>query len=898
MAIAVSRKIRVAALASVAAFAFVPFAAAAQDADATSDEEDRIIVTGTLIRGEAPVGSNLITIGPESLQETGATSGNELLANLPQVTNYFNDVPVADLAIAVNQIQISRPNIREITPSNAAASGTLILFDGHRIASAGVNQASIDPDVIPVAAIARVDVVTEGGSAIYGADAVAGVINFITRRRFDGIEVDGSYGFADNYWQWDVNAIAGTDWGNGSAYVAYSYNRNRALFGRDRDFIRNLNYATQPYTPVGRNCANPNLSINYVLGGNTITSITAAAPNFTSGTFNACDTSDHTAIVPEAERHGGLLSVSQDFSDTLSLDFKAFYSERDTFSSREGGGQARLPASFAVPAGLPPSIPVPTPFGTFQALPVATGAFSFAPALGTATDSHATQLAEWGINLEARKEFGNGWEISALANYSATDSAYQVRGANATRLNAVGASGALNPFNIAATPRSVLDDLFDNELAGQAKDELLDFRVIAQGTLFALPGGDVRVAFGAEFMEDTLQLRTVANERLGVLQRTAFTDYERQIWSGFGEVLVPVFDMLEISLAGRYDDYEDFGSTFNPKIGATFSPADWFHIRGNWGTSFTAPTPLDQLKSAANTVTAFPFVAFPRPGDTIPAGSQTVALQGSVPGLMPQEADTWSIGFDADPPFLGGLRLSGSYYNVAFSNILSTPTPSVGIFTDFPNNITTNVNGIPADQLRAFMAQGPGGAALAETLITNGIRVYELVDFRTGNFGILNVEGLDFAVNYRADTGFGGIDAALSGNYQLSREQQVSPTAATVDALQFNVPKLRLRGSLGADIGQLRASATVSHTGGYDIVPLATTPVQNHVSGFTTVDLFFKYDLPQDDGPLAGLSFTLNIDNLFNQDPPAFFGSGPGDNGYANGFTFGRMFVIGVRKRI
>jgi iron complex outermembrane recepter protein len=111
--------------------------------NAATEDKD-IVVTGTLIRGKAPVGSNQITLGAAKIEEVAAISGNALLASIAQVSNYFNRVPIADLGIAINQIQISRPNLRNISPNNAASSATLILVDGHRVATAGVNQASID----------------------------------------------------------------------------------------------------------------------------------------------------------------------------------------------------------------------------------------------------------------------------------------------------------------------------------------------------------------------------------------------------------------------------------------------------------------------------------------------------------------------------------------------------------------------------------------------------------------------------------------------------------------------------------------------------------------------------------------------------------------------------------
>lgn len=243
------------------------------------------------------------------------------------------------------------------------------------------------------------------------------------------------------------------------------------------------------------------------------------------------------------------------------------------------------------------------------------------------------------------------------------------------------------------------------------------------------------------------------------------------------------------------------------------------------------------------------------------------------------------------------LKFSVNYYIVKFRDILATPTPGVGIFTNFPDNIQTAVGGIPAADLRAFGTLAPGGSAVVDTLISQGRTVYETVDFRTGNFGILKVDGIDFTVDYRRDTSFGGVDLSVSGNRPLSRKSQASPVAAVVDQLDVDNPKLYLRSAIGADIGSFRAQATWNHTGGYDIVPLATTPVQSKVGAFNTVDLFFKYSVPADSGLLKDLAFTLNIDNVFDKNPPLFFGTGPNQNGYANGFTFGRMFVLGASKK-
>lgn len=867
---------------------------------------EEVVVTGTLLRGGPPVGSNVIGLGADSVVTTGAITSNELLATLPQVTNYFNKVPGADLSGPVNQLTISRPNLRNISPNNAAASATLILVDGHRVATVGTRQASVDPDMIPTGAIARVEVVTEGGSATYGADAVAGVINFITRKRFDGLKIDARYGFADHYWQTDASITAGKDWGSGSGYLSYTFAKNDALYGRERDFIRGVDYSSKPYTALGRACDASNVSINTTFSGFTVFSKNYAYPGLVAGTFNACDTTDNAAAVPAAERNGVMAGLSQDLTDTLSVDMRAYYSRRETLAKNTLRGTVNVGASnpyYILPPGVSPVSP---PFAQQQAVN-----FSFAPVLGRDSAPASTLAEVWGANAEFTKDLGGGWRARGLFNYSGSNSAFELVAPNGTRLNAAGSASttatAINPYDLAATVnKALIADIADNALAGQARDELANVRAIADGNLFDLPAGPVRLAVGYEFIHEAYKQRYESDIRRGSLGTYPYSAYSRDVHAVFGEVQVPVFgetgqgQSLVLSASGRYDHYSDFGGTFNPKIGATYKPLAWLSLRGNWGTSFNAPTPLDQLGSQRNTLDGFPFVAFPRPGDTLPGGSitccATIGLQGSRPNLKPQTADTWSVGFEMDPPAVTGLHASLSYYNVKFTDMLGTPTPNVGIFTSFPDNIVTSVTGLSNAQLQALKPLAANGTTTIDQLIASGQLVYEFVDFRTGNFGVVKVSGLDFAASYERKVGFGSIDLSVSGNYRLTYDVQASETSAVVDTLATENPKLLVQTALGTTIGPFRAQATWNHTQGYDILPTRSDPVQDRVKAFNTVNLFFKYDV-QGQGPvLKDLSLSLNINNVFDQDPPILRRNDQNENGYANGFTLGRLVTLGVSK--
>ena len=807
-----------------------------------------------------------------------------------------------DLGIAVNQIQISRPNLRNISPNNAASSATLILVDGHRIATAGVNQASIDPDLIPFGAIERVDVVTEGGSATYGSDAVAGTINFITRRRFDGVEIGGSYGIADNYWQWDAGATVGKDWGSGSLFASYSYTKSDALYGSDRNFISRRDYTSQPYRGFDTQCNTPNLAVSVVGFGMTFATIPI--------TNNRCDNSQTRTYIPKAERHGALIGLTQELNDKTSVDVRAFYGKRTTDSFSDLVGTVPVSGANPFAAGqFPPGLTLGPGFFNipgFGIIPVdntATVQFNLNPLLGPNSQRSSTSIEEYGVNVEVKYDISDDWQVRGLFNWSESDSGYLLTGINGTRLNAAGVATttatAFNPFNVANNNAALVADLIDEAIAGQARDTLTDIRVIVEGKLFELPGGDVRLAIGGEHIHDSYQQRFLATGRIGALANTPFSNYSRNVDSLFGELQAPLLArgdgeaMLTLSASGRYDKYSDFGSTFNPKFGAKFTPTDWLTLRGNWGTSFTAPTPLDQLGSLRNTISSFNFVPFRRTPDDSPAGAFTVALQGSNPGLKPQTADTWSVGFDVEPT--KGLRASVSYYNVKFEDILSSPVVNGQIIANYPNQVLTSATGFSAAQIRAFSGGTAGTEALITTIGNN--LVYELVDFRVANFGIVKVDGIDASLNYNRDTGFGGLDFATNLNYTLNNDQQVSPTATNVDGLQFDRSRWSLQTSLGGTFGKFRAQATWNHSHGYDIAPTTSVPVQSKVGAFNVVNLFFKYDVPSDNGILKDLSFTLNVDNVFDQDPPALLRSNPNEFGFANGFSLGRLFQIGIKKK-
>jgi iron complex outermembrane receptor protein len=927
-------------LTGVAVSALLPSLAQAQDAgasDGNGDAENEIVVTGTILRGAAPVGSQLISVGAAQVQSQGATTANELMATVPQVSNLFNNVPTARLGVASNQIQVVRPNLRNLANETSSSASTLVIFDGHRIASVGVTQNAVDPDLVPTLAIERVEVVTDGGSATYGSDAIGGVINFITRKRFDGVKVQARYGFADNYYQVDAGAIVGKEWETGSIYAAYNYQHNDAIFGRDRDFIRDVDWLSPGLTPRGRFCSPGNVQMGLNM---------FALPALTSATPNVCDPSDDKSVVPRSTRHGALVSLHQDLADWLTVDIRGFYGERKSETLEAWRGSTTVTGGSSA-ANTRQFYYTPVPGQNASANQ--TVFFTFAPLLGTNSLVSGSSFKEWGGNAEFTARLTDNWQLRTLFNYSESNSEYHIPQLNQTLLNqfsrSTAAATAINFYNPSAADLPLIQRLIDAENGGEGRESLLNIRAIIDGSLFTLPGGDVKVAVGVEHLTDRFQQRIApVNEPIGRINSVAYTPYNRKIDSLFAEVQVPIVGaenrggfIHELTLSGsvRYDHFSDVSSTTNPKIGVNLRPVSWFGLRGNYSTSFNAPSPVDQLGSLRNTAQFFPINAFVRPGD-IPSVTGTVSLQGANPGLTPQTAKSYSFGMDIEPPVIPGMRISANYYNVKFKNIIRQPSPNSTIFVNFPNNVLADVNGVTITQLQDFLNSSGApnaAAALAGALgrcnTTTGVcNIYELVDFRQGNYGTVNIEGIDFSANYRTTTSFGGIDFGVSGNYALSRKSQTGIGAPVLDDLKAMnvvlpngarlvsdaVSRLQLQAVLGADIGNFRAQATLNHNGGFGLVrcDATTTPAcsasatgvatangqpQDRVGAFNTINLFFKYAVPGDSLLLRDLELTLNINNVFDQDPPLLKRVGASTPGYANGFTLGRLVQLGLTKK-
>ncbi|MEH6790840.1 TonB-dependent receptor plug domain-containing protein [Parasphingorhabdus sp.] len=836
--------------------------------EATDDAE--IIVTGTSIRGVPPTGSNLIGVTRQEIELIGATSTPELLATVPQL-NSFNTAP----RTSNGGLGSFAPGLRGL-PSSA----TLPLMNGHRLISGSTQQTNPDFPFLPDLAIERVEIVADGASAIYGSDAVAGVINFITRKRFSGIEASARYGMADDYYTFSAGGIVGKDWGSGSVALSYQYSENSNITGADRDY-RSLDFRDAGGVDT-RSTVCPDANVNLFAG--TI----YAAPSLAPG-VNTCDPRGPVDLLPTNRTHTGYLTIRQDVSDNVTIWGEVLYTDRkDTV-------QAALPSQTFV-------LIVPSnPF--FRAPPGTGAAFEFVDfrpdnLVGADHFDQTYRVRSGNSSVGVDLNLPGDFKVTASGTFNWSRNDTFQPGLDTAALTAAAAgtttATALDPFGTGTSPAVVADILdFNTDFTNHQRTRLAALKI--DGPLAELPGGQFKIAAGAEYRRETYEQR-------GASGGVPFPEnLDRNVTSLYGELFVPIFGQgneaplmysLTLSLSGRYDHYSDFGSTTNPKFGVNWEPVQGLNLRGTYGRSFRAPglrdlgSTVGSYYAAAALVDAFG-VRDPSRGA---AQVNTMLLLGGNQDLKPEKARTFSFGADLRPAFLPGFRASATFYDIVYDDVIGTPF-GLGalIFTDptfaplvVRNPTAAQVAGAIDNTVPFFYTSGAVPA------------IGNLLDLRQGNFGVRKTNGLDFDVNYRSSTGFGSIFAGIAGNYILNYETQLSPTSAVSNSLDAGIPRTTLRTTLGFQAGPVTVANFVNHRSG--ITNSFATPTGSSVykaKGYTTVDLRLSVKLP-DTGFAEGTELSMQINDLFDATPPYF----PGTDGIGGSYNpIGRYAAVSLSKK-
>ncbi len=878
---------------ALAAVVIAPTAAWAQADQPIDTAVEEIVVTGTSIRGVAPVGAPSRPIGQEELQASGVVSTADIVRALPQFISLGAQEGQGGLTqnAAANVTQGTGVNLRGL-----GTGSTLVLLNGRRLSPSGVDWQFNDVSMFPSGALQRVEVVADGASAIYGSDAVAGVVNFIFQSRFDGARTSASAGFADGVEQYQFGQTFGKTWSSGDVFIAYEHFERTPLDAADRDF---LSADLRPFGGPDRRVTNANPGTIVVSG------VTYAIPTgqngvglspsrLVAGTSNLGDPAQSRDFLARQNRESVVMSVRQEVTDRLSVSYEGFYGTRD-FKNRGGSaaGAAGAVAALVVPRTNP-----------FFVHPTNPAAASVTVNYDFVNDfpsySHGRESVFQNAVALKYEMFGDWLAEASFAN-SRSDSGRRAEGQLRTvNLPSVLADSnpatAFNPFGdkVAQNPATLARLIGFSDL--KTSYILDDFNLKFSGTLFNLPGGAVKAAVGAEAYWASGRSNQVRNTTTAAPVTTLHSRVTRDVKAVFGELFVPVIgadnampfvQRLVLSAAVRYEDYSDFGGTTNPKIGLTWDPTSSISLRGSYGTSFRAPTLKDIDAAGSGTYNVVDFID---PRSTQPNGlSHGIELLGGRPGIAPEEAETISVGGDFAPTTIPGLKLSATYYSVDYKNRIDTLPYA-----------TTLAN---PTLLGQYITRNPSPALLTEIYASPFYKgtpepfgnFVLIVDSRRKNLGGFKQTGLDLSAQYDFSNELG--DWRVRGDWTeiLTAKTSLLPGSAFIDVLDTinNPVSTRVRLSAGWSRDGWSLDGFVNHVGSYTNT-LATPNAK--VDAWTTLDFTAAYVVQSGSKLLQGVRLAVSAQNVFDEDPPVVI-NGLMAFDSANASAMGRFVNFSIAKQ-
>jgi iron complex outermembrane recepter protein len=839
---------------------------------------EEVVVTGTHIRGTEPIGSKVLVIGREQI-ESGYGKLQDFTETLTQ--NFSGIGEDFSQSGTSNLTRGTEIQLRGLGPGT-----TLTLINGQRQAPGGSLSAFVDISSIPTSAIERVEILPDGASAIYGSDAVGGVVNIVLRDDLDGAETSvrmgSAGGDADDI---QLGQLVGTRWESGRAIVGYQYSRRDALLYGSRDYLA-ANGDLRPFggtdrrrdlrSPSPGNIVSAAGAVLYAIPqGQDGTDLTAAdlLPNQT----NYYDTSTLT-ILPEQEIHSAFLNAKQSFGDRVEIELGARFAERDSLLLL-GGSQTTVsvPSTnpfYVNPQGGTAPVRVEYDFSNDFGGPVKDTGHSRTYAASLAGTIRLTE--RWDLRTSGSYGEESVFHMRTNQRDSAAISAAVADTNPATALNVFGDGSANNPATIARIRVDRSDE---------TTTSVWSVGMIADGPLFSFNGRDVQLAVGADRHGHRYHLDST-------FEIAGETRSERNVSSAFAELAIPLLggdtasgaSRLELSLAGRFDDYDDFGSTFNPKAGLKWQPFDALRVRGTWGTSFRAPPfylsngdirPTDLSVSTLNDPAA------PPPGRT-----RVLTRSGVIPGLKEETAEVWTAGLDITP--FADLSVSLTYFDIAYQDkiqagaavpatVLTFESQFAGTGIIIRNPTQAQLDAICTPEFASDCAGGPFGA---------------IVDFRLRNVAEVNTSGLDLSASYAFDTRLGKLNVGLEGTYTFNYEEAVTKIAPELDFVDtLGRPlSLRLRGAFGWSFGGWRVNTGVAYAGSYE-----DPTTRRAIDSWTTVDLSAGYEFGSTSGWASGLRALVAATNVLDESPP-FVDRLPAFDG-ANSSITGRTVSFHVVKQ-
>jgi iron complex outermembrane receptor protein len=842
----------------------------AQDA-AESRGTIRIEVTGSHIyRSEIESALPVQVITREDIERSGSNTVAELMSRVSANVLGQND-----------QLSISSfrpPGLSSVNLRGIGSGDTLVLLNGRRVANYAFDGSAVDVNSIPLAAVERVEILKDGASAIYGSDAVAGVVNFILRKNYSGFEVTGSGSWPKQGGGEQYQAVASAGVGDlvkdrYNVFITAVYQKDEPLNATERAFSRTAYRPDEGLFQLFPTTFPANIFsfVSTVPHVYNPSFASGCAPPYSLSALNVpaqgdgCgfDNAAYTMIVPRVERTAvygrGTLQMSADHQ----LFTELAYSDHRLTISRDPTPIAELTNPNFVVTFYPAGGPFyPTAFAAANGLSGDLDVWFRTISLGRRIN-HVDSSA-WRAVLGADGVLA-GWDYAAALTYSRNDQTDSLGSGyvSLARLNEAMATGLVNPFGPSGPEGDA--SLAATQVSGKvhtAEGTTADFLVTGSRDIVALPGGPLALAVGAEARRERLSNDYAApvtgGDIPGISVAVQPVSGSRSAQALFAEASVPFAKGLEAQVAARYDHYGDFGSTVNPKVALRWQPVRSLLLRTSWGTGFRAP-PLYDLYTPQEQTFLLGFADPLRcPATGAPKGDCDVLPEvvGGNPKLQPETSKQLNAGVVWEA--LSGLSLAVDYWRIAKHNLIGALEPET-IFANFALYAPTNIVRGPVDPQHPELP-GP----ISSVILTNQ------------NLGKLSTSGVDVDIAWRAPaTRIGRFRLALNGTYIT--EWKMQPEGVTyVSALGRNAssvpgpfPRWKHYAALDWQRGAWGATLAETFQSGYedtndfnDFPPGRPPPAPRSVSSYEIWDLQARYS------GFRNTRIVVGVKNLFDRAPP------------------------------
>jgi iron complex outermembrane recepter protein len=880
--------------------------ASAQQAQPQAQTLERVTITGTNIRRTdqetvAPV--EIIT--REQIERSGQPTIADVIRTIPaNLGGSYSESFANSFASGASGISLR----------GLGQKSTLVLLNGRRTSGYGFAQnlqdTFVDFNSIPTAAIERVEILKDGASAIYGSDAIAGVINIILRKDYQGIEAGGSVGFFEGANDYRANLVMGFgDLGKDkfNVFGVFDYYKRDGLLlsdtkhGESRDYRgedggRNFESLTAGGTwnnglnrrAIAECSQQGGFVVDYagaVARGLILDSAANQAVNLPGNTWCGYDVNKALSALPEQERFGFLGRGTYDFSATTQAFGEFAYSRVDNY-------QVFTAPFFAGTAGLTQTAVGLRPF-TYNVTfgpgvagnPFGSNSTFSGNMWNLGTRDQETQSDTYRFLGGLRYAFA-GWDFESALGWSKNE----IDQNNVRRLskaatsavfgipsnpipgvafppNPVSTSSTVNLNNPSATQAASQGMLID--VARKAESELKFIDTRATTEFGSLPGGAIGFATGFEFrkeeLKDSPDPRAVNGDVLG--QGITATTGDRDTLAVYAEMALPFTRQLEGQLALRYDDYSDFGSETTPKVGLKFKATPELLFRFNWGRGFRAPSLPEISPSVA---TFFVQVNDPATGAT---GVQVSGVFAGNPNLQPEKSRSTTLGAVWEPS--NAFNMSLDFYQITWSNIVS--------YDSFQSVVNAN------DPNRVIRDPSTGNIV---TVLNNYRNL-----FRT------ETQGVDLDARYIARTNWGRFTTRLNATYVDEFEEEGVECAGT-NGCTNTYPRWKGYVSLDWDQGPWAITGRVNYIHSYHQDLLAgsfftpqdprfqTGTYPDKVPSYTTLDLFGRYTIT------PNFTVSASILNITDETPPY-------DPGFSSTFMYdftqydvrGRQYRVGLNYK-